>query len=124
MRFINTIMHGVLDYLIGIILIISPWIFDYYALGTESVIPICTGILILSISLMTDYEMSVLKIISMKAHLSLDLILGSFLALSPWIFQFSGKVYLPHLTLGAIIFICSIISTTKTNSDDSHTNLI
>lgn len=124
MRFLSTIAHGIIDYLIGILLLISPWIFEYYTNGIEGIITIIIGIFSLSLSLMTNYEMSILKIIPMKGHLSIDLIFGISLALSPWIFGFAKLVYLPHLILGLCLIITSLISKTASDSDDFMTKLI
>ncbi len=38
----------------------------------------------------------------MPTHLTLDLLSGVLLAASPWLFGFSGFVYVPHLVLGVL----------------------
>ena len=86
--------------MMGVLLIISPWLFDFANGGAAQWISIILGLSALLYSLMTDYELGLLKIISVKAHLMIDLISGIFLAASPWIFGFADDVYLPHLILG------------------------
>lgn len=100
MRFINTRIHGILDYLMGLLLIVAPWLFGFADGGPAQLVPVILGIGALIYSLMTDYELGVIKVISMKAHLMLDLLSGIFLAASPWIFGFADQVFLPHLILG------------------------
>lgn len=100
MRFINTRVHGMMDYLMGLLLIISPWIFGFANGDAAQWVPILLGVGAFLYSIMTDYELGLLKVISVKAHLMIDLIAGIFLAASPWIFGFSEEVYLPHLILG------------------------
>lgn len=100
MRFINTKTHGYLDYAVGILLIIAPWLFDFYRGGAESWVPILIGAGTIIYSLMTDYELGASKVISMKTHLTLDVIAGIFLAASPWIFGFADYVFWPHLIVG------------------------
>ena len=100
MRFINTRIHGMIDYMMGVLLIISPWLFGFANGGAAQWVPIILGLSALLYSLMTDYELGLLKVISVKAHLMIDLISGIFLAASPWIFGFADEVYLPHLILG------------------------
>lgn len=102
MRFISTKTHGVLDYLMGILLIASPWIFDFYRGSWESWVPIILGAGVIIYSLITDYEYSATRKISMKSHLTLDFIGGALLAVSPWLFGFSEYVYWPHLILGIL----------------------
>lgn len=100
MRFISTKTHGVLDYLMGVILIAAPWVLGFARQGAETWVPVVLGAGAIIYSLMTNYELGMTKIISMRTHLGLDMMSGIFLALSPWIFGFSDVVYLPHLILG------------------------
>ena len=100
MRFISTKAHGVLDYLVGVILIAAPWVLGFARQGAETWVPVILGAGAILYSLMTNYELGMAKVISMRTHLGLDLMAGMFLALSPWIFGFNDVVYLPHLILG------------------------
>ena len=102
MNIIPTKVHGVLDYLMGAILIAAPWILDFNRGGAETWVPVILGAGVILYSLFTDYEYSISKSIPMKTHLTLDVISGVFLAASPWIFGFSEFVYLPHLTFGVL----------------------
>lgn len=110
MRFISTRVHGVLDYLMGLLLIISPWLFNFAMEGPETWVPILMGAWLIAYSLFTDYELGAIRVLSMKTNLWLDAISGILLALSPWIFNFDEYVYLPHLFLGIFEFIASIIT--------------
>jgi len=100
MRFISTKTHGILDYLTGVILIAAPWVLGFAQQGAETWVPVVLGAGAILYSLMTNYELGMTKLISMRTHLGLDLMSGMFLALSPWIFGFDELVYLPHLILG------------------------
>jgi hypothetical protein len=53
-------------------------------------------------SLFTDYELGMSRQIPFGAHLTLDVVGGIFLAVSPWLFGFSDYVYLPHLIVGIL----------------------
>lgn len=119
MRFIGTKAHGVLDYLMGIVLIASPWLFQFYRGEAESWVPIALGIVILLYSLFTDYELGVVRGISMRAHLNLDLLGGLVLATSPWLFGFADYVYLPHLLLG-IAEMGAALTTRKVPYEHPH----
>jgi hypothetical protein len=61
MKIIDTKTHGFLDYLVGGLLIVSPWLFNFYNQGPESWVPIILGIGTLAYSMMTNYEMGLLK---------------------------------------------------------------
>ena len=100
MRFISTRVHGILDYFSGLLLIIAPWTFDFANGGAAQWVPVLVGVTILVMSLLTDYEFSFVKKIPMPAHLTMDVLGGALLAVSPWLFGFDELVYLPHLILG------------------------
>ena len=110
MRFLPTKVHGVLDYLMGILLIASPWIFDFARGEAETWVPVILGSAVIIYSLLTDYELGLSRNISMSTHLALDLWSGILLAASPWLFGFYEYVYLPHLILGLLEVVASLVS--------------
>jgi hypothetical protein len=112
MRFISTKVHGIMDYLMGILLIASPWIFNFDNGGAETWVPVIVGIVMLLQAIMTDYEMGMMKTISMGTHLRMDFIAGLFLAASPWIFGFSDTVWEPHVILGLMEVAASLMTRT------------
>jgi hypothetical protein len=100
MRVISTRAHGVLDYIVGALLIAAPWLFGFAEGGAETWVPVALGAGALVYSLMTDYELGVVRRIPMPMHLTLDIMSGVLLAASPWLFGFADLVYLPHLVVG------------------------
>ncbi|MBT1706231.1 SPW repeat domain-containing protein [Chryseosolibacter indicus] len=102
MKILSTKAHGILDYLMGVLLIAAPWIFNFARGGAETWVPVVLGAGMLLYSLLTNYEMGVSKAISMRAHLTMDVLSGILLAASPWIFGFNDFVYLPHLIFGIL----------------------
>ncbi len=112
MRFIPTRVHGILDYLVGLLLIAAPWVFNFDRGGAETWVPVALGVGALLYSVFTDYELGLVRRFPMPTHLTLDLLSGILLAASPWLFGFSEFVYLPHLILGVLEVGASL--TTKT----------
>jgi hypothetical protein len=110
MRFLPTRVHGVLDYLMGGLLIASPWLFDFARGGAETWVPVILGAGAIIYSLMTDYELGVSRSISMRTHLMLDMWSGILLAASPWLFGFDEYVYMPHLILGIVEVVASLVT--------------
>jgi hypothetical protein len=100
LRFIPTRKHGVLDYLFGLVLVGSPWFFQFDFGTIETWLPILLGGGLMLYSLFTDYEVSIARRIPMPVHLLLDVTGGLLLAASPWIFGFADTVIMPHLLLG------------------------
>ena len=111
MRFIPTRFHGLLDYIIGAALIAAPWIFNfvpeggYNNWGNETLTPMVLGLILILQSLFTNYEWGVFKYLQMPTHLMMDILLGVFLAVSPWALGFADYVYAPHLIVG----ICEVV---------------
>lgn len=96
---ISTKVHGVLDYLIGAFLILMPFFFELEP-GRTTNIPIAVGAIMLLYSLFTRYELGFIWRISMKVHLILDVLLGCFLGLSPWIFGIEGTAITLFVIVG------------------------
>src|SRR3954469_10518973 len=97
-------MHGMLDYPVGVILIAAPWIFGFSDVGGAAVaVPIVVGVLVLGQSLITNYPLSVARLLPLRMHLMMDVVAGLFLAVSPWLFGFADEgtnAWLPHLLVG------------------------
>lgn len=102
MRFLSTRTHGVLDYLVGALLIAAPWLLGFAAGGAETWVPVLLGASVIVYSLLTDYERGMSPVLSMRAHLWLDALGGGLLALSPWLFGFADLVTAPHLVVGLL----------------------
>ena len=116
MRFISSRTHGYLDYLMGILLIASPWLFNFADGGAETWVPVVLGAGAILYSLLTDYELGMSRTISFRTHLTLDLISGAFLAASPWIFGFADQVYTPHLILGLLEMGAALMTRKETGT--------
>jgi hypothetical protein len=84
----------------GLFLIASPWLFNFQDVPTARWVAVIMGVIIIIMSLNTDYEAGVTKLIKMSTHLKMDIVGGIFLAASPWILGFSEQIFLPHLILG------------------------
>jgi len=100
MRFLSTKTHGIMDYLMGLLLIAAPWLLGFAEGGAETWVPVTIGVATLVMSLLTNYELGLVKTLPMSLHLTIDLLSGLLLAASPWLFGFADRVYLPHLILG------------------------
>lgn len=127
LRFIPTRVHGITDYLGGLLLLLAPELFGFSEVGGAAVwIPRILGALILGQALLTSYELGVFKILPMSAHLGMDYIVGLGLALSPFLFGFNenpANVWLPHVVAGAGIFLITVLTETEPRYDTGNTTL-
>jgi hypothetical protein len=112
MRFISTRTHGMLDYPLGVLLVLAPWLLGLDP-GAQSRVPIAIGVIVLLTSLMTDYELGLFRLLPMSAHLGLDALAGAVLAVSPWLFGFAGQVWVPHVVLGLLQLGAGLMTSTQ-----------
>ena len=115
MRVIETKVHGYLDYIVGILLIILPGIAGWDINEAKSIVPMVIGVLTIIMSLMTAYELGISKIIPMSTHLMMDVLIGIILAISPWLFEFADEVYLPHLLVGLFSIAAGLMTKTRSS---------
>jgi hypothetical protein len=106
----------VLDYIVGIVLILAPNIFQFSSYAAASWIARVIGVVLIVYSLFTNYEWGVVKVIQMPYHLVVDLVASIFLAISPFLFGFykePAKVWLPHLVVGIAVILVVIVTQTQ-----------
>src|SRR4028119_633558 len=88
-RIIPTGVHGPLDYLASGVNLAFPRLLGLYDAPWATIVPRIDGVAGVGYSLVTNYELGVLKALPMPAHLALDAAKGLFMALSPWLFGFA-----------------------------------
>jgi hypothetical protein len=84
-------LHAALEPLIAVIIIAAPWIFAFSATTTATAICVVVGVAMLLVGSMTDWRMSLVRVIPLRMHLVGDLVLGAVLVLSPLVFGFSDE---------------------------------
>lgn len=102
MKFLSTRAHGALDYLMGAVLLVAPYVLGFANGGAAQWTPMILGAGAIVYSLLTRYELGAVKLIPMPVHLVLDAASGLLLAASPWLFGFSDFVWVPHFVLGLL----------------------
>jgi hypothetical protein len=112
MRFISTRTHGVLDYLMGVLLIVAPYLLGFADGSAAQWVPQILGAGAIVYSLLTNYEFGAVRLIPMPVHLMLDIGSGVLLAASPWLFGFADRVFWPHLILGLVEIGAGLMTST------------
>ena len=112
-RVIPTGVHGMIDYAAASALYAMPAL-----LGLEEVpasvrtLRLASGAAIAS-SMLTDYELGVMKVVPMPVHLTLDALSGTLIAASPWLFGFAKRGprhWLPHALMGTTEVVVALIT--------------
>ncbi len=120
MRFLPTIVHGIVDYIWGLALLASPWLFGFADVPVAKWTAIVLAVGAILYSVFTAYELGVLLILPMSFHLALDGLAGVLLAASPFLLGFSDQVYLPHLLFGLFSVAASLITRMEVTLATGH----
>lgn len=99
---IPTRVHGMLDYGVGLLLVIAPWLFAFSGNSPATMIMVVMGLAAIVYSLLTNYELGAVHAIPMNGHLIIDLLSGLLLVASPWLFGFADRIAWPHVTFGLL----------------------
>ncbi|WP_134091258.1 hypothetical protein [Olivibacter sp. XZL3] len=109
-RLFPRILHAILDYGAGLLLLAAPFLFHFSQERPATVLSILFGITILGMSLLTNYEGGIRKTIPMDIHLYADIFGGAYLALSPWLYMFSETTYAFHLIMGLGLCLSGLLT--------------
>lgn len=115
---ISTKAHGVLDYATAAGLLAAPELFGLKEVRAAALLPRLAGASAAAYSAVTDYELGLRRLLSMRTHLVLDGMSGALLAASPWLFGFARngrRFWLPHVLVGTMEVAVAL--TTKTDAE-------
>src|SRR5690606_33960214 len=91
LRFLSPTNHGIVDYLAAVALIGAPFILQLGASASLAKwVSVSTGVLVIIVSLATNYRYGAFKLIPFGGHLTLDLLVATLFMLVPSLFNFSG----------------------------------
>ena len=117
MKILPRWVHGVLDYVVSVFLLLAPTLLGFRIGGAAQWLPVALGAVGIFYSLLTRYELGAVPLLSLRTHLVLDTLHGVLLALSPWVFGFADRVWVPHLTLGVLELMVVLLSRGEAHAD-------
>ncbi|WP_051286364.1 SPW repeat domain-containing protein [Salinimicrobium terrae] len=118
---ISTKIHGYIDYLMGLLLILLP-LHPAIPEGAASTLLVILGAGVILYSLLTDYELGLFKILAMKTHLGMDVLGGVLLATSPWLFGFADELTWPFVVLGILEIGAGLLTEKKPPGAENPTH--
>lgn len=114
LHFLSSRAHGILDYVVGVLLMIVPDLLGFQDIGGAAVaVPRVMGGLILIQAILTRYDMGLVQILPFSFHVSMDYLVGIFLVASPILFGFADEsaiAWLPHVLVGACMFFSTLFT--------------
>ena len=111
MRFIPTRIHGLADYLVGLVVMMLPFFYDFR--GTPQFVLVLLGGLLLLYSFMTDYEVGVVRFLRVRFHLFLDAVFGIIMLVMPRVIDFPGDSRWPITIIGVVALFLAATTQTR-----------
>ena len=124
MKLLSTRTHTIIGLIVGLALIVAPWLFGFANVGGAAVaVPIWVGIFVLLSELTTTSPVSPFKLVPMGIHIMMDVVTGLFLLVSPWLFGFAdlaANAWVPHVVVGFLVAGHALM----TRVDDAESSVV
>lgn len=117
-------LHAALEPLMAVLIIASPWIFGFSETDSATVICVLVGVTMLLVGSLTDWRMSLARVIPLRLHMIGDIGLGAVLLLSPLVFGFAdeGGPTRFMVTVGALELLTALMTRwDRTEAEPTYT---
>lgn len=115
-KFVTQKMHAYIDYPVALGLLAMPALLG---LGSTNQLAfwlsVITGAAALVLTLLTDHETGVFRVLSYKLHLTVDFLVGIVFILAPFVLGFSGLDAAYYWVIGATVLV--VVGFHKPESD-------
>ena len=91
MRTIGAWSHGIIDYVVFILLITGPSVAGFA--GRQATIAYILAVLLFALTILTRFPLGVVKVIGFGTHGVIEFLLGILLLVLPWIANFARGVH-------------------------------
>ena len=119
--FISTSVYGLFNYLVAITLMTSPWLFGFVHVGGASLfLPLIFGWLQLIMAIFGRQAMGFIKVFPVSMHCFIDVVAGSFLMMSPFVYTYSVHVWAPQFILGGLVVFFGIFTKESPLTDEPN----
>lgn len=105
MRTIGAWSHGIIDYVVFILLATGPFYFGFA--GRQATLAYILAAVLLGMSLFTRYPLGVFRHVGLMTHGVIELLLALLLVVLPWIANFSRGVHSRnfYVSMGVLMLI-------------------
>ena len=110
MRRLSPRVHGIMDYITVLFLVLSPQLFEMQFIAT--VFTYSLAFIHLALTLLTDFEMGLFPIVPLSVHGAIELLVSILLVAVAIAFRFSNDVisFYFYLICAAVLFIVWVFS--------------
>jgi hypothetical protein len=116
MRFVPTMLHGLIDYLVGIVVIGLPFHLGWTGVTRTTLVAL--GALVIVYSLLTDYELGLVRFLRIRFHLLLDALFGLAMLAAPMLLDLPAHSRTPVYVIGVLALL--LVFTTKIRAHGTH----
>lgn len=121
MRFITKQIHAYLDYPVAISLMALPFLLGLGESSPLAVqISVATGVAALILTLLTDHQLGVFRVIPYKFHLLVDFMVAIVFILAPFVFSFTGLDAYYYWVIGGTVLL--VVAMHKSTEEVKATN--
>jgi len=110
MKFVTKQIHAYLDYPVALALMVLPFVLG---LGESNLfalyLSVGTGVAALILTLLTDHQLGVIKVIPYSGHLIVDFLVAVTFVAAPFVFSFEGlDAYYYWVNGGSVLVVVSL----------------
>lgn len=110
MRFVTRTIHAYLDYPVALSLMALPFVLGLGAGNPLAKwLAVATGATAFVLTLMTDHELGVFKVVPYWLHVVVDRVVGGAFILTPFAFGFSGLDAAYYLANGTAVLLVTLL---------------
>jgi len=103
-KFVTKAMHAYIDYPVAILLLVAPFALS---LGTSNPLAMWLSVVVggaaFILTLLTDHQTGVLKVLPYKLHLAVDGAVGVLFIVAPFVLGFKGLDLTYYVVLGVTV---------------------
>lgn len=115
--------HNVIDYVVGALLALSPFIFGFSDVTMARNTFLVVGLGLIAYSSITNYHYSLAKVIPLGVHMVMDAVLGIVLILAPALFGYRELItdgqFALHFVFG--VGALGLVAFTRTRTESAKT---
>lgn len=101
--------HAIIDYIIGLALLLSPVLMSFPDAPTKGIATV-SGVVIILYSVLTDYPVALLRFVPFPIHRSVDFLVGAGLAFAPIHFAVHGAPAAVFIVAGVGLILMAFLT--------------
>jgi len=117
LRFISQTFHGIIDYAAALALITAPFILHLGSTSPAAIwLSVVTGIAVVVVSILTNYQYALFRVIPFDLHLAIDLAAATAFVAIPFVFSFEGIDAAYYAINAAVVYLVVALTENRGNS--------